>query len=249
MSKRLTYKFVKESFEKEGYTLLSKEYRNNSQKLEYVCSEGHHHKVSWGDWKRGNRCYYCHGNIKPTIEFIRSEFEKEGFTLLTNKYINNRKKLDYICPNGHIHNTTWKGWYIGNRCPYCSGKIKKTIEFLKSEFEKERYTLLTTEYVNAFQKLDYICPIGHKYSISWGNWNFGYRCPECAGQLSPTIEFIKEKFAEEGYILHTTVYINNKVKLKYTCPKGHDHSTSWIHWIHGKRCKFCAILNKIGPKR
>ena len=44
------------------------------------------------------------------------------------------------------------------------------------------------------------------------------------------------------------MYINNKVKLKYTCPKGHDHSTSWIHWIHGKRCKFCAILNKIGPK-
>jgi hypothetical protein len=36
MSKKLTIEFIREQFEKEGYTLLTKEYINNKQKLEYI---------------------------------------------------------------------------------------------------------------------------------------------------------------------------------------------------------------------
>ena len=35
--------------------------------------------------------------MKKTIEFIRSEFAKENYKLLTTEYRNNRQKLDYIC--------------------------------------------------------------------------------------------------------------------------------------------------------
>jgi len=41
MSKRLTYAFVKESFDSEDYTLLSKEYVNNGYKLDCICQKGH----------------------------------------------------------------------------------------------------------------------------------------------------------------------------------------------------------------
>lgn len=39
--KKLTIEFIRKSFEKKGYALLTKEYTEINQKLEYVCPEGH----------------------------------------------------------------------------------------------------------------------------------------------------------------------------------------------------------------
>jgi len=177
---------------------------------------------------------------KLTIEYIREQFEKEGYKLLSKEYINNKQKLDYICPKGHEHVISWHEWGSNkNRCPYCSGKIKKTIEFIRSEFEKEGYELLSKEYVNAHQKLDYICPKGHKHNITWNSWASGYRCFDCFGSAKLTIEFIKSEFAKEGYKLLTKKYKNNKQKLDYICPNGHRHSISWNKWQYGERCPSC----------
>jgi len=59
MAKKLTYEFVKGQFKKEGYELLSKEYRGAHDKLRYRCPEGHEHSITWGNWKHGYRCPYC----------------------------------------------------------------------------------------------------------------------------------------------------------------------------------------------
>ena len=123
---------------------------------------------------------------KLTIEFVKESFEKEDYTLLNTKYINSKQKLDYICSEGHRYSITWSDWNSGNRCPYCARLKKKTVSFIKSEFEKEGYTLLSTEYVNAFQKLEYTCPEGHKHTISWDRWNTGNRCPYCYGNKKLT---------------------------------------------------------------
>lgn len=179
--KKHNYSFIKEQFEKEGCVLLSNSYINNSQKLEYICSKGHKHSIRWSNWAAGKRCPYCAGQGKPTIEFIRRTFIKEGYNLLTTKYVNNRQKLNYICPNGHRHSINWGNWVNGNRCPYCVGQGKPTIEYVLSEFEKAGYKLLTTKYINAHTKLNYICPEGHEHQISWSEWyNLSNRCPTCA---------------------------------------------------------------------
>jgi hypothetical protein len=54
------------------------------------------------------------------IDFIKFEFEKEGYQLLTVEYKNNRQKLNYICPNGHQHSIIWNSWQQGKRCPTCA---------------------------------------------------------------------------------------------------------------------------------
>lgn len=184
MSKKLTYGFVKESFEKEGYVFITKKYKNAFQKLDYVCRNGHTHSIKWNDWQQGQRCPYCAGQGKPTIEFIRFKFEKEGYVLLDDVYINSTQKLSYTCPQGHKHSISWDNWQQGRRCLYCNiGKkgnnIKFTIEFIRSEFEKEGYILLTDVYVNCSQKLKYICPKRHQHSIIWSSWQRGSRCPTC----------------------------------------------------------------------
>ena len=101
MPKKLTIEFVREEFEKEGYKLLTKEYINAHQKLDYICPGGHKYSIRWNNWKTGSRCFYCYGKIKKTIEFIRSKFEKDNYVLLTKKYKNCGQKLHYVCPNGH----------------------------------------------------------------------------------------------------------------------------------------------------
>ena len=68
MSKKLSYKFIKSNFEKEGYIFLTNKYENCDQKLEYICPKGHYHSISWDKWKSGVRCFYCYGKIKKTIE-------------------------------------------------------------------------------------------------------------------------------------------------------------------------------------
>lgn len=189
--KKLTIEFVKESFEKEGYTLLDTIYKNSRTKLNYICPMGHEHSIVGSSWYRGHRCPYCAGLKKLTIEFVKESFEKEGYTLLNTVYINSKTKLNYICAHEHKHSISWNEWTHGNRCPYCAGVVKYTIEFVKTSFEKEDYTLLSKEYIGAFSKLDYICPQGHQHNIRWHDWQHGHRCQSCAinnsaGQGNPS---------------------------------------------------------------
>ncbi len=63
-------------------------------------------------------------------------------------------------------------------------------EQVKALFEQENYTLLSTEYINCREYLEYICPNNHKHSITFNNWKLGHRCPKCLN--SGTSRFEKE---------------------------------------------------------
>jgi 5-methylcytosine-specific restriction endonuclease McrA len=69
--KKITYEFVKNQFENEGYELISKEYKGSYEKLDYICPSGHVYNIKWYSWQQGKRCFYCASNVKHTIEFIR----------------------------------------------------------------------------------------------------------------------------------------------------------------------------------
>ena len=246
MGKKYTIEFIRAEFEKEGYTLLSKEYVNSKTHLEYVCPEGHIWSITWNNWQHGHRCMECSGSKKLTIEFIKKEFKKENYKLLTKEYINNRQKLKYICPKEHEGTICWHDWQAGNRCFGCYGNKRLTIEFVKEQFKKEGYVCLSTEYVNSWTFLEYTCPKGHPGSISWNSWQQGSRCFDCSGKKKFTIEFILSEFQKEGYTLLSKKYINSKTLLKYSCPKGHLGSIIWSSWGRGFRCKICSFENISG---
>lgn len=187
--------------------------------------------------------------IKHNIAFIKSQFEKEGYKLVSSTYVNNKTYLDYICPNNHKHKIKWNCWQQGNRCPYCYGNVKKKIEELKELFEKEGYVLLSTVYKGAHSDLCYRCPRGHIHLTSLHSWlSNGNRCPTCAGNLKKEFDFVKTEIEKEGYILLTKHYDNCETKLEYICSFGHKNRTSWHSWNSGNRCPTCAYINKSGPK-
>jgi len=179
--KKHSYEFIKSEFEKEGYKLFSKDYVDVHTSMKLLCPVGHEIYMRWEVFNRGGRCKFCnHDSMRLDIEFIRQSFKKEGYILLTKKYINAYQQLKYICPEGHKHFITWGSWNHGNRCGICASNVKHTIEFIQSEFAKEGYQLsLTTEYINNKQKLKYICSNGHEHGITWSDWKTGYRCPMC----------------------------------------------------------------------
>jgi hypothetical protein len=175
----MSLSFIKEQFEKEGYTLLSEEYINSKTKLDYKCPNKHKHSITWHNWQKGYRCYLCNGNIKLTFGQIKESFEQESYTLLSEEYIDSKKqKLEYKCSKGHIHGVSWNSWQQGSRCPTCIS-TKPTLEQIKESFDSCGYTLLSKEYFNNKTKLDYICSKGHKHNINWHNWIKGARCPVC----------------------------------------------------------------------
>lgn len=244
MAKKLTINFITKSFESEGYTLLSKEYINSRTPLKYKCPEGHVYQVSWNKWNDGRRCPYCNPNGRVRVvdlDYIRSEMLKDGYTLLTDTYVNCSTKLKCKCPEGHIVYISWDSWKSkGTRCNKCRGLVFYTINDIKNALSDEGYTLLASEYKNSRTPLKCKCPEGHIVNISWGNWKAGNRCKYCAGKVKHTIDFVRDSFEAEGYVLLTKKYKNGKQKLKYKCGNGHVHEITWNNWQQGQRCPSCS---------
>ncbi len=231
---------IRKSFNSEDYILLTEEYKKQSQRLYYVCPNGHKRSTTWKNWKRGNRCLICKNHrTKPPISLVRESFEKEGYTLSSEEYLNNKTKLEYICPTGHKNSITWSDWNNGGyRCPDCSGNKKLSIEQIRKDFDEEDYTLLSDKYINNFTELVVKCPNGHEFKSFWNNWQQGRRCPICY-KNRVNIDSIRKSFEAEGYKLLSEKYVNAHTKLHYICSNGHKHMISWSAWQQGERCFYC----------
>lgn len=65
------------------------------------------------------------------------------------------------------------------------------------------------------------------------------------GKKKLSLDFIRNGFVENKYILLATEYINCPQKLEYVCPNDHQHSISWDNWKQGHRCPYCAGQGKL----
>lgn len=64
----------------------------------------------------------------------------------------------------------------------------------------------------------------------------------------PTYTYVKDRFAQRGYTLLSEEYINNRTKLEYICPRGHQHSITWHSFNHGCMCRVCYEEDTVGEK-
>lgn len=239
MSKRkMSYEEVNFLFEKEGYTLLTKDYKGVTHKLEYICPNGHNHYITMMTWNKGSRCCKCRDMLsKKDFNVIKKSFEDAGYILLTDVYTNSKQKLQYICPNGHKYHTHWNMWQQGHQCPYCNGSMIH-IDDIKKELLLEGYKVTVDGYASG-SKVKYICNNGHSGSITMSNWRSGRRCLICSGNSVKSIDDVKLSIEEAGYYLISDKYINAHTKLLIKCNEGHTYKSSWHNWQSGKRCPVC----------
>ena len=62
--------------------------------------------------------------------------------------------------------------------------------------------------------------------------------------VKKSYEEIKKYIEQQGYKLLSKEYINNSIKLKMKCCKGHECEISWGNFQQGKRCKYCRAEEK-----
>ena len=117
---------------------------------------------------------------------IKEIFFKEGYTLISNEYKNNKQKLEVLCPEGHTWFIRLDVFITGNRCLDCSGKKRNSYEYVKRKIEEIKgYKLLSVEYKNARTKLKIMCDKGHTFYMAYGNFqHLKQRCPTCVTSSS-----------------------------------------------------------------
>lgn len=125
---KFTYEYVKEFFEKNGYTLLDTEYKNSRTQMNAICPIGHKITKSYASIRNGINCKMCNV-LKPTtpkIPFseVKEQIESRGYKIVSQKYINAGEKMDLICPGGHNYSTNFSDFKTGRGCKICS--IEKT---------------------------------------------------------------------------------------------------------------------------
>jgi len=156
---------------------------------------------------------------KRHIDDIKKESISLGtWEIMDNEYINSRSKLRVRCiRNKHPHFMSWDNIKQNKGCKECNklnNKNKLKIDFISQSFEKEGYKLLTKVYKNNRQKLDYICSKGHRYYITWVNWQQGKRCFMCNGKKKLGRNYVSNVLSSEGYKLIGN-YKNVKTSINY----------------------------------
>jgi hypothetical protein len=121
MRKPLSYKFVKENFEKRGDILLSEKYKDTDSKLDYICGKCDEKcSIIFNSYRRGRGCASCGGTKKHTLEFVKKCFQKRGDTLLSEKYKDSKTHLEYKCGKcDEKCSIRFDNYQTGRGCPHC----------------------------------------------------------------------------------------------------------------------------------
>lgn len=262
-----THLKTQEEFEKEVYDLFDDEYSilgkyiNSKTKIRmrHNCDKCNNfeYEMSPSNILKKHGCPKCFGNFKKTQE----QFIKEVYDLVSNEYsvlgkyvnANTKIKIRHNCDKceNFEYEVLPNNFLVGQRCPKCSKKFRKT----HKDFEKEvkdlvgdEYTILGN-YINSKTKIK----IRHncdkcenfEYEVLPSNFLKGRRCPKCFGTHLKTHEDfereVKDLVGDEYSILERYEKATTKIKMRHNCDKcnNYEYKVSPINFLRGKRCPKC----------
>lgn len=250
-----SYEDVRLNMLKKGFILLSKEYRNLDQILEYECIRhpGAVHRTSYSNIKNKiHGCPLCSNSmlsdkfITP-YDQVRDDFAKRGYTLLDTEYKSPEKKLRFRCPQ-HPDKTTsilYSSLKAGHGCAYCAGSAKYTIDEVKNALAKKDLILVDDNYNGVFSKIRYKCK-KHPNKILTATFKYlnkpdSIGCRICSKRIIPDIESVRNEFAKKNFTLLSDEYVTAKSKLYFMCDK-HTGIIQHTTFDNIKNCEIgCAM--------
>lgn len=264
--KKYTIEQVREIFERENCELLSTEYKNCDQKLEYLCSKCERKvQIRLMQFKKGTRCRYCaieknSNKQRHTYEYVKNKFDERGYKLLENNYLNCKQKLTYLCKKCKKEfKISFSDFNSGRGCPQCglkkrSDKRKKyNIDQVREIFKKEGCKLLSKTYDNCDTLLSYQCSCLSESKISLYCFLKGSRCLICGHKKTSEKkkiyfqEIVEEIFSKNSCKL-LDKFVHIRIPLSYICLCGKKAETSILlhNFLKGQRCKQCGIKKQSG---
>jgi len=236
---RITLKDMQKLAAQRNGICLSEEYKHTHSKLIWQCEKGHIWEALPSNVKRGSWCPFCAGTANLTLLEMHELAKSRGGKCLSNRYTNDKTKLDWQCDKGHV----WEAKPIhikrGHWCPQCAGNLKLTMNDFKEIARKKGGECLSDTYINVKTRLKWRCKKGHIWdaiaeSIKAGTW-----CPCCAGK-HPTIEQMQILAENKNGKCLSEKYTSNADKLKWQCKEGHSWEASPNAIKGGHWCPRCA---------
>jgi len=263
--KKYTHKQVKQFFKNKNLKLLSEEYKNSIQKLNYKClicgyigTKKLKHLLE-SSMKCG--CKKCSAikkgdKYRYKLEEVKLIFKKNNMKLLSTEYNNNDEKLRYKCLKkgcGYIGEKILGNLVKGGGCSKCAIK-KRTFTYkkVKDLFFNNNMKLLEKTYVNSKQKMKYQCikeTCGYIGVKTVSDLLQEYGCPRCAKVAKYTYKQVKKIFLDNNMKLLNKEYKNNREKLKYKCLNancGHVGEKLLSNLLQRCGCINCYKLNNRG---
>jgi hypothetical protein len=242
MSIKHTLQHVKDCFIKNNCVFLDNEYKNNSYPHNYICKCGNKSKISFSNFKKGNRCIGCSGTPKYNLEYVKKCFLDNNCMFLDDEYVNNKYPHNYQCNCGNKSKISFASFQNGKRCMKCCGKEKLTLEYVKKCFLDKNCMFIDNEYINSSILHNYICRCGQKSKISFSHFKKGVRCGKCAGNEKHNIEYIKKCFLDKKCEFLDNEYVNAHFLHNYICECGNKSKINFNSFQNGTRCKKCATF-------
>ena len=138
---------------------------------------------------KGHGCPQCAKNgVRPTLEAFRARFSDKMINLSEFEYKRATDAGKCICERcGNVWYTTPMSLMKGSGCPRCAKerRIKKRTSNLEEfllKYEKlygKRYDFGMSVYKNALTKMDVLCPLHGKFSMTPNDLLSGHGCPKC----------------------------------------------------------------------
>ena len=159
-NEKYTEEYVKQTLEKEEYSLLSPYEKSYSKNIIVSCPDEKHppFKTTFTRFLIGSRCKMCYHQNKAgkyclkTWKELEEIINVEGYKLLPSEYKNQHTNLNIQCPKGHIFKMRYGNFREGQRCPICnsmeqkSSQEREVLEYVKSIYngviiENDRTTI------------------------------------------------------------------------------------------------------------
>lgn len=144
-----------------------------------------------------------------------------------------------------------------NKHLYCSSQCAKDAQKPKWEdivslFDKYGYILLSTEYIDAKSKLEYICPChqdkGSQF-VRYNNLKHGFGCKYCgqdrtASSKRLTFDEVKMIFDRHDMILLDQEYKNTSIPMKYICKHHPEVGIQYMTTSNAYKeyCPYCNVI-------
>jgi ribosomal protein S27E len=215
MSKKLNIEDIRKIVEATGSKLISIDYKYNHDKLDVICPNGHLYHPTTKSIKRGNGCSICYNStenrkaVKAHPEKINEAIkiaEKHGGKCLSEKYENNREKLEFQCKNNHRWKTSFKSVLTGAWCPECSTHSiteNKRNEKIKLAFDIAKSyggDIIDYDKNSIGKKITWKCAGNHIWQATFQNVVYNYSwCPYCKSSFSENIcrQYLENLFNEK----------------------------------------------------
>lgn len=163
---------------------------------------------------------------KYDINFFKEYALRKGGICLSDKYTNQKTKLNFKCSENHIFDLEPQKMIARDYwCPKCTGRnTRHTVESISEIVEERGWKLLSEEFHGLKEKHKFQCNKGHIIEAQAGNVIKGSGCSICSKKQRLTIEIFKEYAINKGGECLSKDYFDLKTKLDFRCSNNHEFS-------------------------